>query len=142
MDYSPKSTAAFLLTALALMYACRSAEPLPADQLRLTVNQSGRLVSGVNVSVESIADSRCPIGVQCFLAGDVSVKALLSKGDSQTRVQLALGYFSANPNVKRTDSTGVTLDGATYKVILRDVMPYPKIGSSEPRQALIQVTQL
>ena len=132
-----------LLTGLTILGACKATATLPADRVQLTVNQLARLASGVAVQVDAIQDSRCPEGVQCIIAGWASVKATVSKAPEEAHVVLTLGAKpkSSTP-ADVVDSTGVVLAGTTYKVILRDVTPYPKIGSSEPKQALIQVTQL
>ena len=142
MRASCQFLSASFLVATAIFAACRSAETLPVDRVQLVTNQSARLASGVTVQVDAIQDSRCPEGVQCFVAGWVSVKTTLSKEPDQKQVSLTTGSSQQNGLSFRPDSTGILLAGTTYKVILRDVTPYPKIGSSEPKQALIQVTKL
>ena len=48
--------------------------------------------SGVYITpVEVVSDSRCPIDVNCFWAGEILVKIKLEKGDETNFVELKLG---------------------------------------------------
>lgn len=134
---------ASLLIGLTVFGACKSAETLPNDRVQLTVDQSARMASGVTVKVDSIQDSRCPQGGVCIWAGNATVQAVLTKNTDSKSLRLVLGPDPTQNYSWKSDSTGVVLEGTTYKVILRDVTPYPKVGQApEPKQALIQVTQL
>ncbi len=72
------------------------------------------------------------------------VQATLSKETDRQQVRLVLGLDNVNGTWQKADSTGVVLAGATYKVILRDVTPYPSIikPASAPTQAVIEVSKL
>jgi hypothetical protein len=142
MNYSHKSIITFLFAALSVVYACKSPDVALSNRVTLGAYQSGRLQNDVTVRVDSLLDSRCPQGGTCIWAGNATVKATLSKANDYKHVRLVLGPDPANAMSQKSDSTGVVLSGTTYSVVLRDVMPYPKIGSSGPKQALIQVTQL
>lgn len=136
---------ASLLIGLTIFAACKSDETLPVDRVQLATNQSGRLASGVTVRVDTIQDSRCPQGgdIVCIWEGNAVVSAVLSKDVDSKRVRLVLGDDFGDINNKRPDSTGVSVGGGTYKVILRDVTPFPT--GNQPvgtKQALIQITQL
>ncbi|CCH01008.1 hypothetical protein FAES_2999 [Fibrella aestuarina BUZ 2] len=133
--------AASLFASATLFLACThsSSTPSPANQIKLGQNQSGRLSSGVTVKVDSLSDSRCPINAICIWGGNVVLRAVLTKDTDTKSVRLTLGPDPANPTNKRPDSTGVVLGGTTYKVVLRDVTPFPGSGSTEPKQALVEV---
>ncbi|MBO0949025.1 hypothetical protein [Fibrella forsythiae] len=144
MTYSQKSIAAFLFAAVPLAYACKTSDATPTNRVALRAYQSARLQNDVTVRVDSLTDSRCPEGLVCIWAGNAVVKATLSKDTDQKQVRLVLGPDVTNGAQRKSDSTGVVLSGATYKVILRDVTPYPTVNqpSSAATQAVIDVTKL
>ncbi|MEZ0539914.1 hypothetical protein [Fibrella arboris] len=126
-----------------LTYACKSTDMTPTNRVTLSAYQSGRLQNDITVRVDSLNDSRCPQGVVCLWEGNVVVKASLSKDVDKAQVRLVLGPDMANGTRKKSDSTGVVLSGATYKVILRDVTPYPTANQTSPApQAVIDVSKL
>lgn len=143
MNRSLKAAAAALFAAAILFVACTNSSPLetpsPANQVKLAQNQSGRLSSGVMVKVDSLDDSRCPPNAYCIWSGNVILRAALTKDTDTKSVRLVLGPDLQNPTNKRPDSTGVVLAGTTYKVVLREVTPYPGSGTAEPKQALVEV---
>lgn len=146
MNYSQKSIAAFVLAALPLAYACKTAPDVtPTNRVTLSAYQSARLQNDVTVRVDSLLDSRCPQGVACIWEGNAIIKTTLSKDSDQKQVRLVLGPdLSAGGTRQKSDSTGVILSGTTYKVILRDVTPYPTVSqpASPTTQAIIEVTKL
>ncbi|WP_240543666.1 hypothetical protein [Spirosoma foliorum] len=130
----------FLIVGTTLFSACKSSETRPADLISVGLHQSARLASDVVVRVDSIQDSRCPPTYNCLVAGSARVKLLLSTTTDSSTVRLALGVYD---NLKRLDSTGVSLNNQTYKVILRDVNPYPGTGKpGQAQTATVQVTKL
>jgi hypothetical protein len=144
MNYSRNSIAAILIAALPLAYACKSTDLTPTNRVTLAAYQSGRLQNDITIRVDSLLDSRCPEGGVCIWEGNAVVKATLTKEASQKQVRLVLGPDFVNGNRQKSDSTGVVLAGSTYKVILRDVTPYPKINqpSQTATQAVIEVSKL
>lgn len=146
MNYSQKLIAALALVALPLAYACKtSPEVAPTNRVTLSAYQSARLQNDVTVRVDSLRDSRCPEGALCIWEGNAVVKATLSKDTDQKQVRLVLGPDpSATGTRLKSDSTGVVLSGVTYKVILRDVTPYPDVNQPTPAttQAVIEVSKL
>ncbi len=119
-----------------------TADVVVGDRATLVVNQSAQLASGVVVRVDSIFDNRCPINAQCITAGQASAKLLVSKGSDQTVARLIVG----RPNIVGRgiiyqDSTGARLGGQTYKIILRDVVPFPTLEpTGQTKRAVVQVT--
>lgn len=145
MNHSRNKIAALFMAALPLAYACKTAEVTPSNRVTLRAYQSARLQNDVTVRVDSLNESRCPQGVACIWEGNAVVKATLSKDTDQKQVRLVLGPDpTAAGNRQKPDSTGVVLGGATYKVILRDVTPYPSTvkPSQAPAQAVIEVSKL
>ena len=68
---------------------------------------------------------------------------VLSKNSDSISVGLLLepGVTAGSP--KRQDSTNVSLSSETYKVILRDVNPYPTTTNQNlPKTAVVEVTKL
>lgn len=123
------------------LYACRSKEvvpELPPDHVAIKVNKSLSLTSGITVRVDAISDSRCPIGYNCFLAGEAITSVTVStETDYQKRV-LTAGFYK-----DRSDSMTIQVKGVVYKVILRNVIPHPSSKNLKPKQqAVIQVSRL
>jgi hypothetical protein len=138
-----KQLSGLLVVGTLCFAACKSSETVPTNSVSLGMNQSARLSSGVAVRVDSIQDSRCPEGVTCIWAGQAKVKMLLSKDSDSTMVSLILepGVMAGSP--KRLDSTNVSLSSETYKVILKDVNPYPTTtNQSLPKSAVVEVTKV
>ncbi|WP_080057558.1 hypothetical protein [Spirosoma aerolatum] len=138
-----KKLSGLLFVGTLVFAACQHANTDPTDQVSLGLHQSARIGSDVTVRVDSIQDSRCPANATCIWAGQAKVKMLLSNDRDSTTVRLALGADPGVSNNKRPDSTNVTLSSQTYKVILREVNPYPgTTPSNQPQTAVVQVTKL
>jgi hypothetical protein len=118
------------------MVACQLIVPTLPDTVSLAEKELGWVSSGLAVRIDSIQDSRCPAKVQCFWAGLVEVKVSLSMGTDSRSVNLIL-----QPG-QQLDTTQVTLGTDTYKVMLRNVVPHPVLGSTVPRKATVQVTPM
>lgn len=142
MNHLLKTAATCFLMSATLLVACNKAtiSPTPADQVKLALNQSARLSSGVTVKIDSLSDSRCPLNVNCIWAGNVMLRAVLTKDADVKTVRLILGQDPRDATNKRPDSTGVVLTGTTYKVVLRDVTPFPVAGVTQRPEAVIEVT--
>jgi hypothetical protein len=138
-----KQLSGLLIVGTLCFAACKSSEPVPTNSVSLGMNQSARLSSGIAVRVDSIQDSRCPTGVTCIWAGQAKVNMVLSKDSDSTTVRLILEPSVTAGSPRRLDSTNVTLSRETYKVILRDVNPYPTTtNQSMPKSAVVEVTKL
>ncbi|WP_018620560.1 hypothetical protein [Spirosoma luteum] len=138
-----KQLSGLLILGTLCFAACKSSDLAPTNRISVGLNQSARLSSGVAVRVDSIQDSRCPTGGICIWAGQARVKLSLSKGSDSTTVGLILepGVMAGSP--KRQDSTNVTLSSETYKVILKDVIPYSTTTNQNlPKSAVVEVTKL
>lgn len=139
---SMKQLSGLLILGALLFSACKSSETTPSDSISIGLHQSGRLGSDVVVRADSIEDSRCPLNATCIWAGQAKVKLLLSKNSDSTAVRLSLGADPGSMN-KRPDSTTVSLKNETYKVILREVNPFPgSTTTTKPQTAVVQVSKL
>lgn len=143
MKQYTKQLSGLLIIGSLFFSACKSTETVPTTSVTLSLHQAARLSSGVAVRADSIQDSRCPTGVACIWAGQARVRLLLTKDQDSTTVGLALGPDIKEGYNKRLDSTSVVLSNESYKVILREVNPYPTTTNmAEPKTALVQVTKL
>ncbi|WP_338870545.1 hypothetical protein WBJ53_23050 [Spirosoma sp. SC4-14] len=142
-DYT-KRLAGLLIVGTVFFTACNSSsETTPTDRVSLGIHQSGRVGTDVAVRVDSIQDSRCPMDANCIWAGEAKVKLLLANDSDSTTVRLAIGAGIKPSDPDRRDSTGVLLGNSTYKVLLREVNPYPSTSTvGQPQTAVVQVTKL
>lgn len=140
MTLFTKHPVAILLIGLSLFSACKSPETAPSDRVSLGVNKSARVSADVTVRIDTISDSRCPIDLQCFVAGDALVSLSLSNVAETQKRRLSLYGRSLSG---RTDSTTVQFGSSLYSVVLRNVVPYPDLTKlQQEKQAVIQVTKL
>lgn len=144
MLHAIKYLSGLLIVGSLFFSACKSFDTTPSDSISLGLHQSGRLSSDVLVRADSIQDSRCPSSpnIVCIWAGQAKVKLLLAKNSDSTAVRLSLGADPGSTN-KRPDSTTVSLKNEVYKVILREVNPYPgSFSTPKPQTAVVQVSKL
>lgn len=120
---------------ITLFGACKSSNTTPASQVSLKLNQSARVGADLIVAIDSLTDSRCPTNAQCIWAGEAVVALSLSKANETQMRRLSLPTSARN----RTDSTTVQFGNQSYTVLLQAVTPYPVLGDTTPKQAVIQV---
>ena len=133
----------FFFVGAVFVAACKPSATTPADTIALGLHQFARLASEVVVRADTIQNSRCPTGTTCIWAGLARVRLLLSKDTASTTVRLALGAGVNQDKSTRSDSTNVSLNSEQFKVILRDVTPYPTAPAQNQTQtAIVQVTKL
>lgn len=142
MLHTIKRLSGLLVIGSLFFSACQSSDTNPSDFVSVALHQSGRLGSDIVVRVDSIQDSRCPHNADCIWAGQAKVKLLLTKSSDSASVRLSLGAEPGSTN-KRPDSTTVSLKNETFKVILREVNPYPgSLPIPQPQTAVVQVSKL
>lgn len=126
------------LLGLSLLWACKSQETLPADQVAMKPNESVSL-GNLTIRIDTLRQAGC---ARCLFAYNAFISAIISNKTDQQRVRLSL----YGPIMSRQDSAGVTFAGQTYKVILRDVTPHPDsdYGYTRPvdNKVILQVTKL
>ncbi|HEY8934978.1 MAG TPA: hypothetical protein VIM65_07140 [Cyclobacteriaceae bacterium] len=98
------------------------------SQVRITTFKG---VSGINIQVTSIADSRCPDDVICIWAGKADVTFKIDGIDQS--VILCPAEAGCNNPYK------FTIDKKHYKLTLNDVTPYPTTtnGNEEKKAEFI-----
>ncbi|WP_461053405.1 hypothetical protein [Spirosoma arcticum] len=133
---------AYLSIAACCLYGCqpRNVDPrLPPDYVAIKAGASAQFGSGLTVRVDSISDSRCPIGFNCLIAGWASASVTVGTEANSQKQRLIAGWTYKD----RRDSITVQVRNVAYKLILRDVTPYPSSKNLRPvQQAIIQVSRL
>ena len=95
----------------------------------ITTNIQG---ADVNICMDSVHDSRCPLNVECIWAGEATVNfSLQTHGLKQS---FKLSTFN-NPPYFRNDTTILG-----YKIKLLSVTPYPGSNSQDPYKAELSIT--
>lgn len=92
-------------------------------------------LTGLKVTVNKIADSRCPEDVQCVWAGDASVKLLAT--DLKDSVVLDLKIDPAKNS--KTDTLQFSLSNKNYKALLYAVNPYPNTKIKMVKSATLTI---
>ena len=82
---------------------------------------------------DSVYDSRCPLNMECFWAGEATVKLSLRIGTSQKQ-SFKLSTLNSSPAFKND----TTISG--YKIKLLSVSPYPGDKSNSPYKVELSVT--
>ncbi len=94
---------------------------------KTTVSQSKSVwfgtdtLTALHLTVEEIADSRCPEDVQCVWAGEAKVKLLAASKTDTVKLDLVI---SPEKNSK-ADTLSFDLNNKNYKALLYSVDPYP-----------------
>lgn len=124
MVHFVKRLIGFLAIGSALLAACKSSDATPTYVLG--INQSARLSSDVVIRVDSIRDGRCPNNpnISCITGGTASAKLTISKDSNSYQRRLYVGPDSYRYG-RGADSTVVSFDNLTYRIILQDITPYP-----------------
>jgi|GEM_PF-3150252 len=131
---------------------CQKAGPsYPAEEkFALQARQSFSLADGAQLTVNEIAESRCPTNARCIRMGNVTVRFGLSGSGQSPTGALCLGECKgeqpAQPMLTR-DSVEISLAGQRYRIILEDVLPYPGIPGNpgvdtSPQSAKLVVKRL
>jgi hypothetical protein len=112
-----------LVLGIALLSSCSSTIKASLDsEFTLSVGQSARIASeSMDIKFIGVtADSRCPKGVECVWAGEVTCEIEITKDGVKNRITLK--------TVPLTDSSwGNTFQD--YQLVF-DVSPYPEAGKT------------
>lgn len=139
-------TLSYLLLVIGFLYACQPnpvVPELPPDHIVLRAGVLVPTQAGPAVIADSVNVSICPPNADCLVQDNASVFLRLTKGSESKSVIL----FAFIPNYVRrnsaaADSLGLSLDGQTYKVILRDGQVIDRSSNTPIRQVIIQVSRL
>jgi hypothetical protein len=129
--------AALILSLLVMCTACSGTD----NPSSVNLGQTATLAIGQQVSIngESLAiifhsvltDSRCPTGVECFWAGEVSVYIDVNYRDKTERLTITESGASSNPATQEFDQYRITYH----------VSPYPQAGKKIPsKDYRLQIT--
>ena len=126
--------------------SCKKMDSVGVDQ-QFEVQEQRTVVVALptgkpQIRVIKISESRCPTGVQCFWAGQVTVDVALSVGSDSTCVTgLYLGQgLGQGANWHNRDSAAVALAGQSYWLYLLAVNPYPSGNSPSKKTATFRLT--
>lgn len=95
------------------------------DSISLCVNQLAKSSGSDGAQIQFlgiVADSRCPDGAECIIAGWAEAKLRLVQGGDTSDIVLATDFSPTD--MKHTATLG------SLSIELRDVSPYPKVGES------------
>ncbi|RZK61058.1 MAG: hypothetical protein EOO59_06000 [Hymenobacter sp.] len=85
----------------------------------------------ISVTLKAVRDSRCPVGVQCLLAGYATVDVELADASAAVQTARISLHTKTVPNYS-ADSVRVTLNQRPYSLQLLDVTPYPGVENGNP----------
>ncbi len=144
-QFQKKRLAVLSVLFLLLLFACGDSilnpivtldEPFQLKYGQFKILQPDNLV----VTFEQlIGDSRCPIGVVCFIAGNAEILLLLQKGNSDpTTIHLKIGVQVT----KKDTLVQQFVDTLGYRITLMELDPHPymdKHFSKSSYTALIKI---
>lgn len=105
----------------------------------LALNEKAVVEKKLVINLTNIADSRCPLDVQCVWAGNVTVGLTVSDFNSNKQeINLCKGDCSST---NLNDSAIVNIDNSKYTVILKEVNPLPKTKNSAEKKVTVLVTK-
>ena len=133
-----------MLLSLWLACACKQNEAIPANELFLI--RQGRDVNmpmGLTFRSDTITVTVCPPNAYCIAPNFVSVSLQVTRGTFNQQLRL----FAPTNNYKRIanaigDSSGLVIDGMSYKIILRDGYYETSSANIPSGAATIQVSRL
>jgi len=90
-----------------------------------------------NLIVETVAisESRCPSDVVCITAG--SYGADLKISDNQDSVMISLCNGDCGGKFTAIDTVSFTLQSHNYKIILKNLLPYPSTSNQDEKKMLV-----
>lgn len=122
---------------LTLFTAACMEEPAPNPEIsgREVTLEMGKVYAAENrdltIKIESIQDSRCPVGVYCFWQGEASVHLEVIQNE-HWKIHLSTFLHPAD-----------TINNFIFKLI--DVVPYPVYGTDIPdseKRVILQIDPL
>lgn len=85
--------------------------------------------NSLSFTLTSIHDNRCPVDVQCIIAGSANVQFQMSDNSgAKASAELCIGSCD-NHITKTEDTLQITLNNINYSVSLKSVNPYPNTSS-------------
>lgn len=130
-----------LLTLLIFLQACEKSDSKGlVGTFIISVNETKTLShqgKSVAVTASDFQDSRCPINANCIWQGYGSVKLTFKDNAKEQHITLCIGGCSivAMPLLQT-----VTLNGATYKIKLYEITPYPTLDTTKTEVSKAKIT--
>nr|WP_294894235.1 hypothetical protein [uncultured Pedobacter sp.] len=78
-------------------------------------------ITGIQIKINEIMDSRCPEDVKCIWAGEANVKLLATDLKDSVSLDLKIDPVKSS----KTDTVKFTLNSKNYQALLYAVNPYP-----------------
>ena len=132
-----KYTTLLLATSL-LLISCKTGS-ITAQAVEKTIRYHETVSLAENnpatLTFAEIADSRCPEGANCVWAGDALVDLEIKPAATTEpqRIQMCLGdcrtLYPKN-GFREADTTMVNVDNTRYRLILTEIVPYPRISGT------------
>lgn len=92
--------------------------------------------NGLNITLQSVNDSRCPINALCISAGNARIKLRMSDNSgAEVFSELCLGFCDTRNNTE--DSAIIRLNNNSYTIVLKEVNPYPEAGKKQNKKAVL-----
>ena len=111
------------LIMILVLGSCSKEENIKGENIDFNLNDTLNIAYGnlynnyenkLSIRIDSVWDSRCPIGVNCIWAGYVKVRFIFTSNDVTTK-------FSLNTLTSSTNDTIIS----GYNIELIDLTPYP-----------------
>jgi len=118
----------FILFASLTILACQKSSVDKKDEGILRYKESVAIndIPRATLTFFDVADSRCPEGLQCFVAGnarvDLTLDGVTTEGRITKHVKMCLGDCSSF----LADTVNEEFAGSKYQFILKSVSPLPK----------------
>ena len=111
------------------------------SDIELSINDKVLINNEFVIDLTSIIDSRCPADVQCVWAGNASTQfKIIGSNESDLVINLCLGQ--CDTKFKTTDTTEFIRNNIRYSILLKEVTPYPKEGTSADKKAVFIISKI
>ena len=111
------------LLLLLSIFTFSSCQPQLGDVLKIVYGGSQEIASqGLKMTFAEIADSRCPIGVECIVQGEAKVSLTVEKGGNSQTLELSAQGLCED----ETGACGSQAEAMGYRFKLLYVAPHPK----------------
>ena len=89
----------------------------------------------IQFNMKAVSDSRCPVDVQCFWAGNAKVSLTISEGTGEEELSFCIGQ--CDTRFQKADTLQIRYKDKPYQLILTDVKPYPGKGDGKKSAVFI-----
>ena len=128
-----------------------TATGVPNQEFKIALNQTVTLLENSRnrntnlgkIKLVKLEDSRCPAQTTCFRQGAAIISLEIETPIPETQtVRLFIGDFMPNNSRNKRNISADTLlvalkDNVQYRLILKDVLPYPGTSDEAPQAVLL-----